>query len=270
MKLVHFIPSKKGRFFKSVIIHPESEAFLSATGITDIDIINAIDGILVPGLKDIGWSKFKAVYPFVGGTADTHKYNLIDPRDLDAAYRITWFGGVTHSANGVQGNRTNGYAVTHLFRNNFNLDGQGLFAYSRTNSAQNIYDMGTSNNSLNAGTYLIARWSDGVSYNRNETGVSMTATLGRSDGLVGQFRINNSNIIISRNTTKNTVSGARTQSGDSVYPFVIMARNIEGQITNFSDRQYAAFYFTDQLTSADYDNLESVNLTFQTALGRAV
>jgi hypothetical protein len=55
----------------------------------------------------------KAIYPFVGGTASTHKWNLTDPRDLDAAYRLSFSGGWTHNANGITGNGVNSYAQLH-------------------------------------------------------------------------------------------------------------------------------------------------------------
>ena len=79
----------------------EAVNFLSAAGITDATITNAIC-TLVKDLKDAGiYSKFKALYPIVGGTATTHKYNLIDPQDTDAAFRLQFNGGWVHSSNGA-------------------------------------------------------------------------------------------------------------------------------------------------------------------------
>src|SRR5205085_1059836 len=70
---------------------------------------------LVVSLKGAGlWTKLKAIYPYVGGSATAHKWNLKDPRVLDAAYRITWSGGVTHNANGVTFDGSTGYGDTHL------------------------------------------------------------------------------------------------------------------------------------------------------------
>ena len=80
-------------------------AFLSATAITDTTITSALDTLVVD-LKAYGlWDKMKAIYPFVGGTAATHSYNLKNT----AAHQITWFGGLTHDSNGVTPNGTNGY-----------------------------------------------------------------------------------------------------------------------------------------------------------------
>lgn len=63
--------------------------------------------------------------PYVGGTAVTHSYNLINT----ALYQSTFAGGVTHNANGVTYNGTNGYQ-----NQNFNPLSVGInknsFAYS--------------------------------------------------------------------------------------------------------------------------------------------
>ena len=92
----------------------DAQAFITAAAITDATQKSAID-TLVTGLKTDGiWTKMKAIYPFVGGTATTHKYNLKDPRDLDAAFRLVFNGGWTHSSTGALPNGTNGYANTNL------------------------------------------------------------------------------------------------------------------------------------------------------------
>lgn len=95
------------------LIDPDAQAFITATGITDTTQKNAIDALVI-ALKGYGiWTKMHAIYPFVGGTATTHKYNLKDPRDLDAAFRLSFLGtGWTHDANGAAPNGTSSYADT--------------------------------------------------------------------------------------------------------------------------------------------------------------
>lgn len=91
---------------------PDSAAFLLAAGITDPTIRNAVCNLVV-GLKADGlWTSMYAIYPFVGGTASAHKWNLKDPRDLNAAFRLQFNGGMTHSSNGILFNGTNGWADT--------------------------------------------------------------------------------------------------------------------------------------------------------------
>ena len=56
----------------------------------------------------------KAIYPFVGGSAASHKFNLKDPRDLDAAFRLAFNGGWTHASTGAKPNGSNGWANTYF------------------------------------------------------------------------------------------------------------------------------------------------------------
>ena len=87
-----------------------ADAFIKAAGITDSTQQTAIK-TLVNDLNGYGlWSKMKAIYPMVGGTATSHSYNLKDT----TKFQITWNGGLTHDSNGVTGNGTNGYGNLNL------------------------------------------------------------------------------------------------------------------------------------------------------------
>jgi hypothetical protein len=89
-------------------------AFTTAAGLTDDTQKSAIN-TLVKDLKRFNlWSKIKAFYPFVGGSATSHKFNLLDPRDTNDAYRLTFSGGWTHSSMGAQCNASNTSADTFL------------------------------------------------------------------------------------------------------------------------------------------------------------
>jgi hypothetical protein len=112
-------------------LDPDTVAFITATGIESQTITNAIN-TFVTNLKLNGfWDKLNVIYPFVGGTAESHKYNLKDPRDLDAAYRITFSGSYEHSVqNGLVpvpiGGLYNASGDTHYgniggINNNFSL-----------------------------------------------------------------------------------------------------------------------------------------------------
>ncbi len=53
----------------------DAQAFIDAAGITDATQQSAIR-TLVGDLKTYSiWSKMKAIYPFCGGTASSHKWN---------------------------------------------------------------------------------------------------------------------------------------------------------------------------------------------------
>lgn len=74
----------------------------SGVDLTEIEI--AYVRAIVGGMYLAGsWQKSKAVYGFVGGNAWKHKWNWKDMRDLDAAFRIIWNGGITHNNLGIKG-----------------------------------------------------------------------------------------------------------------------------------------------------------------------
>lgn len=114
-------------------IHAQN--FITATGISNPTIENAIDNLCIYLKKWGVWNRLIALYPMVGGTADTHKYNLKDAANTDAAKRLTFSGGWTHSANGALPNGTTGYADTHIDLNQDTTPYSfHVSYYSRTNS----------------------------------------------------------------------------------------------------------------------------------------
>jgi hypothetical protein len=92
----------------------DAEAFIASASLTDVTQKSAVN-TLVNDLKRFGlWTKIKAFYPFVGGNATSHKFNLKDPRDSNDAYRLTFSGGWTHSSSGAQCNGSNTTSNTYL------------------------------------------------------------------------------------------------------------------------------------------------------------
>jgi hypothetical protein len=115
-------------------------AFATATGITDTTILGALNTFDLGLISNSLDTKMKALYPLVGGTSSTHKYNFMDARDLDAAYRLSFSGGFTHSSNGVLPNGVNATGDTFL-NTNTKLTGSShsFGVYSRTESLTGAY-----------------------------------------------------------------------------------------------------------------------------------
>ena len=132
-------------------------AFMTAASITDNTQKTAIN-TLVTDLKTANiWTKMKALYPFVGGSATSHKFNLKDPRDVDAAFRLLFFGGWTHSSTGALPNGSNAFADTKLNENtSMTLNSQHLSYYSRTNILGLYADMGLWESTL-IGSQMLSR-----------------------------------------------------------------------------------------------------------------
>ena len=142
-------------------IDADAQAFLTAAGITDPTITSAIDTLVVQLKADGIFTKMKAIYPFVGGTATTHKYNLKNPLDTDAAFRLVFSGGWTHSANGATPNGTNAFADTFFNPStDFVIGSTHLSYYSRTNVASvgtTKIDIGQANFATNKRLFLTLR-----------------------------------------------------------------------------------------------------------------
>ena len=121
-------------------------AFLTATGITDATITSAICGLVTSMKADGTWAKMSAIYPMVGGTATTHKFNLKNPADTNAAFRLNFVGGITHSSNGVAFGGVNGYADTFMAASGtLTANNNSLSYYSRTivaSTSATAIDMG--------------------------------------------------------------------------------------------------------------------------------
>lgn len=104
-------------------LDPDAAAFLTVTGITDTTITNAINNLVISLKADSLWTKLIFAYPFVGGTANTNKYNLKNPVDSNAAFRLGYVvnsGAVmTHSLSGFEvknstfGSLKGAYGITY-------------------------------------------------------------------------------------------------------------------------------------------------------------
>lgn len=247
-------------------IDPDAEAFLTAASITDPTITSAIDTLVIDLKAANVWTKMKAIYPIVGGTASTHKWNLKDPRDLDAAFRLQFFGGITHSATGVQGNGVNGYANTFL--NDFsilNLSNKHISLYSRTDSSAAINDMGLQD----SGIYnsIVARYIDDQSY-LLVGGYYVNDNLGDSLGLFIANKPNSGNV----NGYKNgSLVGTNLSTSFGInIEIPLMVANVNGVNSGYSDREYCFFSIGEGLSNTEQSNLYTAVQAFQTTLSRNV
>jgi hypothetical protein len=250
----------------------DAQAFITATAITDTTQKNAIND-LVLDLKAAGvWTKMRALYPMVGGTATTHKFNLKDPRDLDAAYRLTFAGGGTHGPNGYQLNGTTAYANTNLIPSTSGL-GQNsthLSFYSRTNNTS-LYDFGhvwTSQTSL---IYLQSRATDGKVYYRlnsqNAAGTESSHTIADSLGLFTVNRNSASSQDLFKNSTK--FSSNFNSYGTVSTNILLGALYVNGSYY-YGARQCAFSSIGDGLTDLESNLFYQIVEKFQYALGRNV
>jgi hypothetical protein len=239
-------------------------AFATATAITDTTILNALNtfdlGLISNGLD----TKMKAVYPMVGGTATTHKFNFMDARDLDVAFRLNFSGGMTHSSNGVLFNGTNGWADTRLIPlTTLSLNSSHASIYSRTDNTIGAFDFYTPTYY----TLLLGMNFGGTSYSRvnqsTYSSIAATDSLGlriinRTDSASEKLYKNNSLIL----TT------ARTSTALAITPIAIALT--EGSGVVWSNRQYSFMTIGSGLTDGEASTLYTLTQAMQTSLSRQV
>jgi hypothetical protein len=133
-------------------------SFITAAAITDNTQKTAINS-LVTDLKTYNiWTKMKAIYPYVGDTASSHRFNLKTPTTNISDFYGTFNGGVTHSSTGVQFNGSTGYMETNLNENSvMTLGDEHISFYSRTNTSGLFVDMGVWD-SVTGGSQIISRY----------------------------------------------------------------------------------------------------------------
>jgi hypothetical protein len=244
---------------------PDAQAFITAASITDPTQQAAIN-TLVTDLKGYSiWSKFSAIYPFVGGTATTHKFNLKNPLDTNAAFRLFFSGGGTHSVNGYQTNGVNAFAETYYnpSTNLSDINSNHISIYSRTNNVGGI-DMGGGFGSVLVDLELNYA---STSYNWN-----MAANFSHTNSNSTGFYVNTRTASNAFKLLKNgsTVLGSSTGAAGATKPNItyhIGKRNYDSLWTN---RQYAFASIGDGLTDTEAANFYTAVQAFQTTLGRSI
>jgi len=254
-------------------------AFLDVAGITSSRQQEAVI-TLVRDLKQARlWTKMKAVYPFVGGTASSHKWNLKDPQDTNAAFRLTFFGGWTHSANGADPNGTSAYADTFMNASSVLTQWSAcLTYYSRENSKRNDnIEMGSQGNGNELFCLIASRsnnFAAGVMYDQGSaTYYASSSTANDGSGFWLTTRTSNAATAL-KLFRNNTNIGNSTALGPSAVPtqnIVIGALRASGNvITFYTDKQCAFATIGDGLTDSEATLLYNCVDRFQKFLGRAV
>jgi hypothetical protein len=252
---------------------PDAQAFITAAAITDNTQQNAINTLVLALKSNSIWTKMKAIYPFVGGTASTHKWNLKDPRDLDVAFRLTFSTGWTHSSTGIKGNGTTAFADSF-----FNLSTQttatniSAGAYIRDNAITAGASFGAVNTGTFDGLQIAPKFTDNNTYfcaNNyvlNGVGIFVTDTRGlfvvsKTGATQTQLFRNGSLIRTASPTSANTAPNLNV---------VIGARRQSTLINSYETREMAFVYFGDTLNSTEIANLYTAVQAFQTSLSRQV
>ena len=203
------------------------------------------------------------------------KYNLVNPVDSDAAFRLVFNGGWTHSSNGATPNGTNGYADTFVnpFLHTLGYS-QHVSMYSRT---QNTSISGVQLGVLDSASAEIAlfQYYNSVSlkgatfyaYPARAVKINNTNTLGfqiasRTSNNSLKLYFNNSLLDTNTNTETLTRPNGKIYLGGSNW--------FSTGATQYTPHQHAFDTIGDGLTDTEAANLYTRVQAFQTSLSRNI
>ena len=216
------------------------------------------------------------MYPFIGGTAGSNKFNALNPVDTDAGYRLTFNGGWTHSSSGATPNGVNAYANTFFTPNSIaslTISGGTLGFYSGTDSvgAFSKCAMGSKGNASDGWALYPKSDADVIDAFtwENNTGAPTTATNPSSLGGLAFTRTGTTVVSYVRRGTlfENVTITATAKSPEPIY---LGALNSDGTDSQYSVFRHQFTYAHTGLTVAQITTLDTIIQTYQTALSRNV
>jgi hypothetical protein len=250
----------------------DANAYLSAvvaaggTGITPT--VSAATTNMFISLKNAGiYAKLDALYPFLGGVAASAKFNAKNPIDTNAAFRLTFGGGVTFSqAKGFIGNGINSYGETHWIQNAQTTTGNTSIGLFVSQTGTTGFDIG-----VNSAGQWLALDTSRTSFMRGAIETGLVNFTGQTPSEARNFnaisRANNSTVLfVARGGGVQSFSstGTATLQTSSLY---VGSANVFGTFTN---RSLGTAFIGDGLTSGELGDLRDIITTFNTTLGRNI
>ena len=241
---------------------PDATTFFVAAGITDSTQKAAVSSMVTSLKINSLWTKFHALYPFVGGSALAHAVNLKSP----GTYDITWYNSIIHDANGVKGDGISAYGDTGLNVNTVtDLNSMAFGVYVHTDGA--LVDMGVFEgfnyaflNSNNAGS----------NYGFINSADPLGGVISDGLGLNVLSRESSSIAAIYGNgvqTSRETSNTSTIKPNGNVF---IHARSNPTVAANFGNRRHSLGFVSTGLIESEVTTLNTIVTTFQTALSRNV
>ena len=244
----------------------DAQSFMTSASITDSTQQAAVNYLVTDLKANSLWSKMKAVYPMVGGSATSHSYNLKNP----SQFQITWNGGLTHDSNGVTGNGTNGYGNLNL-NPRTHLSTQFSFGtYCRVNNGNpNQFDIGSTDQD-GYNNYISISQFGSLNYNHfvPANGISVSNTTTNAFFHVGLDTSNN--LFSFKNTTllqSKTPASIGTAPSKNTYLF---GYNNNGTAMLFSARPSSLFFISENITQAENTAIYNIIQNYQTILSRNI
>jgi len=248
----------------------EALKFIDSSGITNQTEKDAIC-TLVKQLKDSSlWTSMLAIYPFVGGTASSSKWNLVNPVNSNSAFRLDFFGGWTFASTGAKPNGINAYAITYFVPfNSWASDTSISFGYySTTNTSATQVEMGI--DGASTGNILLELNTSGTTYLRANISGAFNTTFADANSL--GFYVGSRISSTQEKCFKNGVlkaTGVFTTSSLVGRPIYLAAWNkLPSTPSYYSSKNCTFSFIGNGLTDSEVTTLYNIVLAFNTTLGR--
>jgi len=210
-------------------------------------------------------TKFKYIYPRIGGTATAHRYNLVTGT-ADGTYN----GGFTHDGSGCVGNGSTGYFDTG-------------FQFSISNFAQNSLSFGVyiknaiSENTIDFGVFS-GGVCDAVMYSRGASGNMLTRLSSNSGNISNanttslglkvisrtintEYKVYEDGSLLATNSNTSTLN-------NTTYNMLEFAGSSAGSPVQYSNHKHTWFWGGSGFTATEVGNIYTALNTFETTLNR--
>lgn len=234
----------------------DAQAYFTAASITSTTEKDAWNTFVLAAKSNGYWSKFFAIYPFLGGTSSSCSYNAKNT----ATFQISWTGSLTFNSTGLVGHSSNSYGNT-----GFNMNSSGwtnssasFGCYSRTTPVNNTFNM-LDDSTLND------------AYIGTESGSASYAIMTQGDGgtfgtklMIAQAESSSFSVLYRDNSHISDSSGAHVRNSVNMY---LMGSST---ISSHASNNIGLAFIGSTFTSGEITNFTTNVNTLMTSLGRNV
>jgi len=245
--------------------------FALAAQINDTDIINSLDTFVSQLKSNNLWNKFYALYPLVGGTSDSCKWNLI----TTSSFTLNYTGSFNFTNTGISGSGTTSNINTTFTPSINSADwatNNSFGVYVNTNVTGG-YDMGAESpfpaSPAGADTYLISRYTNNLAYFFNSSSLTVASTDAKGFWFGGVSGSIGTNMNLYKNGTS-VASKASPTTYTITKALYFTANDADGLTNERSTRQYSLSFIARAFNNTEASTLNTIVQTFQTSLGRNV
>ena len=197
--------------------------------------------------------------------AAAYKYNLKDPQDTDAAFRLKIFGSWTFTPTGAKPNGTNAYMDTTLIPSTSlsqNSTSGSYYIGSNYISGQDIICTG-------AGSSFLGSYNTSFMEVAVNDGFAAAVTPTVKSGLFTFSRINATQSKLYANNLQ-TFTNTLASAAPNIYSVKIACLNQAGVNSRYATNSIRFVHLGDGLTDAEAATLYTIVQQFQTSMGRQI